>query len=62
MLFIDFSSAFNTIQPHLMIEKLKKMGNLEICCKIEKILKIQQELEIHNIAIPPSLRSPPAWE
>lgn len=26
LLFIDFSSAFNTIQPHLMIQKLKAMG------------------------------------
>ena len=26
ILFIDFSSAFNTIQPHLLIQKLIKMG------------------------------------
>ena len=26
MLFIDFSSAFNTIQPHLLIPKLIDMG------------------------------------
>ena len=26
VLFIDFSSAFNTIQPHLMVKKLLRMG------------------------------------
>jgi hypothetical protein len=26
ILFVDFSSAFNTIQSHILIEKLMKMG------------------------------------
>ena len=26
ILYIDFSSAFNTIQPHIMIKKLHNMG------------------------------------
>lgn len=30
LLFIDFSSAFNTIQPHLLIEKLISHFNIDL--------------------------------
>ncbi len=49
LLFVDFSSAFNTIQPHLLMEKLMDMGvNSHLILWIKSFLTNRKQYVIFN--------------
>ena len=51
ILFVDFSSAFNTIQPHILLEKLFDMGvNCNFLLWIEKFLTFRPQFVKVNSA------------
>ena len=52
ILFIDFSSAFNTIQPRILVEKLLKMNvNKHVCAWIFHLLDNQVLLDYYYYKI-----------
>ena len=50
VLFIDFSSAFNTIQPHVMVQKLKDLnvGNDIIAWVLEFLTNRRQYVKLND--------------
>lgn len=50
--FIDFSSAFNCIQPHILAERLKSVHNIDyelICWLMDFLTKRSQRVKVNSV-------------